>query len=441
MDEVGRRWERLDVQEADGSLRATRFWSREEGLLNMFRGRNSRASAIRQPLIGVSVADFVFSRVLSRLTPLTLPVTKNRVSEELREKNRYGVRLEDTERRMKDDARLKEPVTEVFYVPILVIAHRRPATTFVAEQPLTDTPALPPARPQLEVPEMAAVTQVSDPNIGKGCNSPRKQAGCAIADREQHGADDPSNRRRLCRLHNRLCYAEVQQDPTAVAACKALMNKTYAVLVSDPLPWNDCYVTCFLYAFVRSPTKFTEEPIDCMFEPAEMNKHGRLLSEDVERKLDLLEANELELAENNHSVTGPKASNLPAELPNSNNPRRGSFDEIFINEPPVSQGVITFTHDLSTLRDLTDPTDYFKEVEAIARIDQDALSRLAKSKARARDEATKKAAQMDAQIYDDRTDQDERQKYYAAHALLDPHRPNEVGLWPLAFEVMCNNYV
>ncbi|KAJ7753804.1 hypothetical protein B0H16DRAFT_1459277 [Mycena metata] len=47
----------------------------------------------------------------------------------------------------------------------------RPATTFVVEQPLTYAPALPPARPQLEVPEIAAVIQVSESNIGQFVNN------------------------------------------------------------------------------------------------------------------------------------------------------------------------------------------------------------------------------------------------------------------------------
>ncbi|KAJ7187317.1 hypothetical protein C8R46DRAFT_850332, partial [Mycena filopes] len=109
-------------------------------------------------------------------------------------------------------------------------------------------------------------------------------------------------------------------DPEAVAACKNLVTKKYAVLVADrlslyapnaaynpcvihfllqgepaafperciepsmslpispmtmeshpssrepleasrPLPWNDCYITPFSFADVRSPTAFTEEPI------------------------------------------------------------------------------------------------------------------------------------------------------------------------------------
>ncbi|KAJ7028030.1 hypothetical protein C8F04DRAFT_1266420 [Mycena alexandri] len=47
------------------------------------------------------------------------------------------------------------------------IANQQPATTFFAEQTLTDSAALPPVLPQVEVPETAVVTRPSELNIRK----------------------------------------------------------------------------------------------------------------------------------------------------------------------------------------------------------------------------------------------------------------------------------
>ncbi|KAJ7151932.1 hypothetical protein C8R46DRAFT_913407 [Mycena filopes] len=60
------------------------------------------------------------------------------------------------------------------------------------------------------------------------------------------------------------------------------------IKASKPLPWNDCYVTCYSYATVRSPTELTEKPIDCEIGLEELIRLDRLLSQDVERKKDLL---------------------------------------------------------------------------------------------------------------------------------------------------------
>ncbi|KAJ7187307.1 hypothetical protein C8R46DRAFT_1274729 [Mycena filopes] len=207
--------------------------------------------------------------------------------------------------------------------------------------------------------------------------------------------------------------AEVREDAEAVAACKKLVTKKYAVLVADrlsfyapnaaynpcvvnfllqgepsafpdrciepsmslpifpmtmqshlssrepmkasrPLPWNDCYTTSFSFADVRSRTAFTEEPIMYMFPDEEMSRHDHLLTEDVERVRRARRAQ--------GSVSFPTPSSATINNPNG--------------KRPVPKGVVTvtFTHDLSTMEELTDPADYFKEVEAIARLAVDSFA-------------------------------------------------------------------
>ncbi|KAJ7487887.1 hypothetical protein FB451DRAFT_1126282 [Mycena latifolia] len=46
---------------------------------------------------------------------------------------------------------------------------------------------------------------------------------------------------------------------------------------SNPLPWNDCYLSCFFVAKVRSPTVFTEAPIDGILDRKELRRRDALL--------------------------------------------------------------------------------------------------------------------------------------------------------------------
>ncbi|KAJ7637298.1 hypothetical protein DFH06DRAFT_1302721 [Mycena polygramma] len=273
---------------------------------------------------------------------------------------------------------------------------------------------------------------------------------------------------------------EVQQDPDAIAACKRLENKKYVVLVADqrslyapwapynswmvlfisqgeppafpekciepsmslpispmtkesylsgrdplkasrPLPWNDCYITCFSHAHLRSPTQFTTDPIEYMLDPEELDRHDRLLSADVQRKKHLLDAKMLEA-----STSGPVDSAVetsepefsaphtdgPLSLPSSQhdgeyNENSGPSNERLHEKhtnPSASQGIITvdFTYDLSTVDGLADPADYFQELEAISRIEREAWTRIARAKVTAM-KAMQDGALKDAAAYDDRT--------------------------------------
>ncbi|KAJ6484441.1 hypothetical protein C8R47DRAFT_1131367 [Mycena vitilis] len=60
---------------------------------------------------------------------------------------------------------------------------------------------------------------------------------------------------------------------------------------------------------------------------------------------------------------------------------------------------VKFSHDLSTISELNDPLDYFKEVEAIHRIEEEAMLRIEAVKA----QAIKQARDLDDATYDERT--------------------------------------
>ncbi|KAJ7460107.1 hypothetical protein B0H11DRAFT_1817277, partial [Mycena galericulata] len=136
--------------------------------------------------------------------------------------------------------------------------------------------------------------------------------------------------------------AETQEDPEAVAACKKLVNKQYVGFIgkrmglyqpwaphnacrvefllqgepedspdrgidpsmsipilpmtkeahpssriplkpSNPLPWNDCYLSVFWSFRVRSKTIYSEEPVDCILPVEELLRHSKFLRADLAR--------------------------------------------------------------------------------------------------------------------------------------------------------------
>ncbi|KAJ7129069.1 hypothetical protein C8R46DRAFT_1049226 [Mycena filopes] len=245
---------------------------------------------------------------------------------------------------------------------------------------------------------------------------------------------------------------EIQEDPEAVAACKRLANKKYGVIVdrqalyepwepynpcfvrfllqgepltseersieptmsvpiaptvtrphvsardpikaSKPLPWNDCYVTCYTYAEVKSPTESTEKPVDYELSLEEFNRLDRLLRQDVERKKDLLwERAEREKGQFLALVRKPSLLLIELLVAHAS-PLEASAQPL---ESDLKRRVVAvnFTHDLSTMDELTDPEDYFKEVEAIIRIEEDVRPRVARAKALAVEAARKEAERIE----------------------------------------------
>ncbi|KAJ7129096.1 hypothetical protein C8R46DRAFT_1202499 [Mycena filopes] len=206
-------------------------------------------------------------------------------------------------------------------------------------------------------------------------------------------------------------YIEPTMSVPIVPITKPHLSARDPIKASNPLPWNDCYVTSYTYAEVKSLTKFTEEPIDYQFSLDELNRLDRFLGRDVERTQDLLWEKAEQIAR----------SRLPAPTRSDIRKVVASLDEGSARYDKLSRRVVTvdLTHDLSTIEELTDPEDYFREVEAIIRlafcfnlicclilrlrIEEDARPRVARANALAVEAARKEAERIDAQIYDDHT--------------------------------------
>ncbi|KAJ7460108.1 hypothetical protein B0H11DRAFT_2058875, partial [Mycena galericulata] len=73
-------------------------------------------------------------------------------------------------------------------------------------------------------------------------------------------------------------------------------------------------------------------------------------------------------------------------------PEDEPFHPFFSNAARHQMITVNFTHDLSTVKELNHPSGFFKEVEAIVRIQQEAWPRIAEAKAR----AIKAAAEMNS---------------------------------------------
>ncbi|KAJ7466699.1 hypothetical protein B0H11DRAFT_2197413 [Mycena galericulata] len=227
---------------------------------------------------------------------------------------------------------------------------------------------------------------------------------------------------------------------------------------SKPLPWNDCYITAFLRARVRSPTVITRDPIDHVIDVAEILRQKRCMIEDIRKwkSLKLAAAanpplppeagpssNLLYSAASPPDENGIPASSQPSisavslsipppglaedsiAEPSSNlpNPHSDSeeataavapapdeidgaasiiqiFDNIVFDRVSAQQMItVNFSHDLSTVKELNDPFDYLKEIDAIARIEAEARSRIEEAKAR----AIQHAEALDTEAYDERT--------------------------------------
>ncbi|KAJ7637306.1 hypothetical protein DFH06DRAFT_1002595 [Mycena polygramma] len=159
---------------------------------------------------------------------------------------------------------------------------------------------------------------------------------------------------------------------------------------SSPLPWKDCYVSCLFAARVRSRTQFTEDPIGWRLAEEELDKQSRFLVEDMARKHDLAQETSSSVISDAPNELLPNADADPnAATVNANEgqvnalPEHVSlvtaededeneldsvdvFESAFLS-PQAPQGMITvnFSHDLSIVKELNDPDDYFREVAAI----------------------------------------------------------------------------
>ncbi|KAJ7466698.1 hypothetical protein B0H11DRAFT_2047365 [Mycena galericulata] len=175
---------------------------------------------------------------------------------------------------------------------------------------------------------------------------------------------------------------------------------------SNPLPWNDCYVSTFWGVSVRSPSLWTEDPIDHILDEEEMNRQTRFLIKDRWRH-EALVAQKTPISTGvgdilTQTATDTRPSTTPAnihrEIPSLSasddiNPNdEGPVNPFFYNPADKQMVTVNFTHDVSNIVQLNDPADFYKEVEALARIQREARPRIAEAKAR----AIKAAAEMDA---------------------------------------------
>ncbi|KAJ7129115.1 hypothetical protein C8R46DRAFT_683339 [Mycena filopes] len=241
---------------------------------------------------------------------------------------------------------------------------------------------------------------------------------------------------------------------------------------STSLPWNDCYISCFFSTLVISPTLFTMEPVNWILDRQESTRHRHFIYRDIQRSKDLEEdaaAEDIATAiipapTDGTPVKEPPGHSQAHSVRSSNSTKRrsissnrsgadstgsGCFDfftdleavrstdkvegddlnaelkaieelralEDFLGKMDYSAppGMITvnFSHDLSTVTELNPPEEYFKEVETIARIQEEGRRRIAESRAR----AIRLALAQDTARYDERTFDLLRSRAPAAPAL------------------------
>ncbi|KAJ7466704.1 hypothetical protein B0H11DRAFT_1921604 [Mycena galericulata] len=171
---------------------------------------------------------------------------------------------------------------------------------------------------------------------------------------------------------------------------------------SNPLPWNDCYVSTFWGASVRSPSLWTEDQIDCILDIEEFDRHTVSLIKDRWRYEALVAQKKVENPMPTPISAAPRGElatdvyrETHCDYPNLDEEELG--DPFFYNPADKQMITVNFTHDLSTVSELNDPAEFDDEVEAIARIQQQARERNMKANAR----AIRAAAEIDAGAYDE----------------------------------------
>ncbi|KAK7046596.1 hypothetical protein R3P38DRAFT_2507057 [Favolaschia claudopus] len=111
---------------------------------------------------------------------------------------------------------------------------------------------------------------------------------------------------------------------------------------SKSLPWNDCHISVSADAFVRSPSTFTDNPADWKLDDEEEDRLQDMMLDDIDEVQAKRYASELEARCQDNQTTFPVT---------------GAADGAIIT--------VLFKHDLSSVEQLNDPLEYFKEVEAI----------------------------------------------------------------------------
>ncbi|KAK7042288.1 hypothetical protein R3P38DRAFT_312096 [Favolaschia claudopus] len=220
---------------------------------------------------------------------------------------------------------------------------------------------------------------------------------------------------------------------------------------SKTLPWSDCFLSISADDVVRSPSMWGSGPAPWKIDRMERRRIRDLMADDI------LDAQDKKYTamHTQKDVSPPLDSSVPAlvgvgasaEIPSSklsarsdlrrqpsvNSRRSGMYDEEFDadeegreedeageenNEEPVDDLIdlvffnrlhekamttVQFTHDLSTVTELNDPADYYKELEIIERIEKEAAPRIEECRALRLQNEIQRAKEMDAAVYDEQT--------------------------------------
>ncbi|KAK7046557.1 hypothetical protein R3P38DRAFT_3175835 [Favolaschia claudopus] len=234
---------------------------------------------------------------------------------------------------------------------------------------------------------------------------------------------------------------------------------------SKALPWSDCFLSISADSVVRSPSVWGSGPALWKIDDAERDRIEELMTDDIydtreKRNAAMAAEKELEVGAVDpslgpltppaiadeaavststeadvpslHSPTRSDTGGQPSVYASSKNsepyddesdsdgegPRddeRGGAEEdeqepldlveaVFFNRlHERAMTTVQFTHDLLTVTELNDPRDYYKEVEAIKRIEQEAAPRIEECRALKLQNEIQRAKEADAAVYDEPT--------------------------------------
>ncbi|KAK7046563.1 hypothetical protein R3P38DRAFT_3346229 [Favolaschia claudopus] len=233
---------------------------------------------------------------------------------------------------------------------------------------------------------------------------------------------------------------------------------------SKPLPWSDCFLSISADGVVRSPSVWGSGPAPWNIDRAERRRIRELLTDDIldcqdkENATIMAAAKELEVAvvDPSTELLIPAASadgavvGTVTEVPSLHSPTRSdtgrqpsvyapSRDNEHYDDESNSDGegprdddeggaqeddqepldlmelvllnrldekamtTVRFMHDLSTVTELNDPRDYYKEVEAIEKIEKEAAPRIEECRALRLQNEIQRAKETDAAVYDEQT--------------------------------------
>ncbi|KAK7046555.1 hypothetical protein R3P38DRAFT_3421652 [Favolaschia claudopus] len=203
------------------------------------------------------------------------------------------------------------------------------------------------------------------------------------------------------------------------------------------LPWSDCFLSISADSVVRSPSVWGSGPALWKIDRAERRRIRESMRDDIvdardKRNAAMAAEKELEvgavapslghltpLAIADGTATEANSESYYDEFDSdgegpSEDERGGAHEEetepldlvelVFFNRlHEKAMTTVRFTHDLSTVTELNDARDYYKEVEAIKRIEQEAAPRIEECRALRIQSEIQRAKETDATMYDEQT--------------------------------------